>query len=155
MLSKQSKHIFENSALPKALIKTIGQFAGYDVSGRRGTFWHEVEWGGTSFIKMPNSGCSLFGKNVHVHRYTIKRRTPRSYLLEYVDSTVICKSFAGFSYKFTTMFPISKIRRVFPLRRKNDEDQDSILNSICDDYHFPVQSIKKINNNFLLNFNEF
>jgi len=153
MLSNQSKHMFENSTLPRTLIKIVGEFAGFDVPYQRGSFWYEVDWGGVSFVRLP-TGCSQFGKNVHIHCYTITKRTARSYLLEYTDSIVICESFAGFSYKFKAVFPISKTRRVFPLRRKNDVHQDTLLSSICDDYYFPVPHVKKVNNNFVLGFSE-
>jgi len=82
-----------------------------------------LSWGGYSFVKMARDFglySGIIGKNIHVNKWVVKKRTPKSYIVSYINTAVVCETDFGLTYKYSAKLSgYNKcIRRIFPFRRK-------------------------------------
>ena len=117
MLSKESS-ILKKCGLPKVLCRLIGEFSGFDLYLKPGNFFFDYTASGSTYVNL--DGLNLFiGDNMNISKWLIKKRTPKSYLVEYDSTLVTCEVRPGRVYRFVTSFEqLNGIRRIFPFRRK-------------------------------------
>ena len=121
-LSKSSNIVYQKTRIGKDSSRLIGEFAGFDLNLQPGSTFSDIENGGNTFVKCKEYAMysSIIGRNVHVNYWTVKERTPKSYIVQYVNTTVVCESDYFVSYKYNVVLPNYKnrIKRIFPFRRK-------------------------------------
>lgn len=154
-LSKSAHIILEKSQLPLILCKLVGEFAGTDVALLRGDSFFELERGGTTFVALDEKRYVL-GDNIHVHQWLVKRRTPKSYVIQYKDTVVVCENgWACYKYNAVSKKLEGKEKRIFPFRRKLKNDQKNVVSNIIErNYQSLPPNVKvvPISHNFFVQF---
>jgi len=126
-LSKTSNEVLATAKIGKDLSRLVGQFAGTDLELLPGSTFYEIEMGGHSYIKCNDFGIysGLVGRNIHVNEWVVKKRTPKSYIVKYSKTTVVCESdyFVSYKYVVELLHYKNKEKRIFPFRRKIDSSK--------------------------------
>ena len=126
-LSKTSNEVFNIAKIGTELSRLVGEFAGTDLELLPGSKYYEIERGGHSYIKCKDFGLysGIIGRNFHVNEWIVKKRTPKSYIVKYSNTTVVCESDYFVSYKYVAKLPNYKnvVKRIFPFRRKIKSSQ--------------------------------
>lgn len=122
-LSPKSKIVAEITGIGKDLSRLVGEFGGTDLHLLPGDSFYDISMGGYSFVKMARDFglySGIIGKNIHVNEWLVKKRTPKSYVVEYRRTVVVCETDFGLTYKYCAKLSgyDKCIRRVFPFRRK-------------------------------------
>ena len=156
-LSKTSEAVRTTAKIGTDLSRLVGEFCGTDLYLLPGSKFYDTEKGGFSFIKCDLGLYSgIIGRNFHVNEWIVKKRTPKSYIVQYSRTTVVCESDYFVSYKYMVELANYKnlVKRIFPFRRKEDTSQlmDQIANQ-----HYLVLICKSLectaNGNFYLEVN--
>ena len=122
-LSKYTQPILECTPFDRNTCKLVGEFAGNDVHLLRGEKYYVLHSGENTFVRMKLDGhtyASRLGENRHVHVFEVVRRTPCSYVTEYLHTIIICHSLNQKDvFKFRKVFNHlkDKTRRFFPNRK--------------------------------------
>ena len=159
-LSKQSNIVVSTTPLGTDLSRLVGEFAGYDLALLPGDSFYDIEIGGFSHVKLARDFglySGVIGKNLHINKWLVKRRTPESYLVQYVETAVVCETDFGLTYKYRADLPIynKAVRRVFPFRRKLKTPD--ILKELAQRNYVILlckSAIRKANGDFYLTFSE-
>ena len=120
-LSKKSREVAETTGIGVDLSRLVGEYAGNDLYLLPGQCFYDIEMEGYSFVKTtPDLGWNsgIIGKNIHVNEWIVKKRTPKSYVIRYNQTAVVCETDFGLTYKYRAILPKKNVRRVFPFRRK-------------------------------------
>ena len=131
-ISKESQAVRE--FLDTDTAKLVGEFAAMDThSGSK--YFYQFQREGRTFITLTRYDfCPVtLGENMLIHKYTIKERTVKSYLVEYSETMVYVKSVlpsALFYFSFVNPDKLGVIRRVFPFRRVCYDDKLKCLDCI-------------------------
>ena len=111
-----------------------------------------------SYVKCKEFGIysCMLGKNLHLNEWRVCRRTPKSYVVEYNRTIVIC-GHGYVAYKYRCMMPKykNKMRRIFPFRRKTDSRE--LLRKLSERTYFILScanSIQTTNGDFYLDFSQ-
>ena len=125
-LSKTSDEVLNTAKIGKELSRLVGEFAGTDLELLPGAKFYDIESGGFTYIKSTFGIYSgIIGRNLHVNEWIVKKRTPKSYIVKYSKTTVVCESDYFVSYKYVAELPNYKNveKRIFPFRRKVKSSQ--------------------------------
>lgn len=125
-LSKTSGAVLTTANIGTDLSRLVGEFCGTDLYLLPGSKFYDMERGGFTFIKCELGLYSgIIGRNCHVNEWIVKKRTPKSYIVEYSRTTVVCESDYFVSYKYMVELPKYKnlVKRIFPFRRKVDTSE--------------------------------
>ena len=116
MISKES-NVLKKHGVPTVLCRIIGEFAGCDLHLKPGQFFFDYTASGRTYVNL--DGLTLFiGDNMNISKWLIKKRTPKSYVVEYDSTLVNCEVQTGRVYRFITTFEqLNGSRRIFPFRR--------------------------------------
>jgi len=119
-ISQHTLTILEHTPLSRVESKIIGEFIGMDTSLFAGEIFMEQKKIGKTYFKRQNGFYFAIGSNYNILMWKIKKRTPKSYVIEYVRSIIVVDTYDGVLYKFniTENELKNKVKRVFPLRRK-------------------------------------
>ena len=159
-LSKQSQAVNIIASIGTDMSRLIGQFAGNDLPLQPGDSFYDIEIGGFSHVKMARHFglyTGIIGKNLHINEWIVKRRTPQSYVVEYVNTAVVCETDFGLTYKYRAHLPgySDGVRRIFPFRRKLKTT--NILKELSERNYVVLlckSKIRKDNGDFYLTFSE-
>ena len=158
-LSKTSNEVLATAKIGKDLSRLVGQFAGTDLELLPGSTFYEIEMGGHSYIKCNDFGIysGLVGRNIHVNEWVVKKRTPKSYIVKYSKTTVVCESDYFVSYKYMAELPNYKNveKRIFPFRRKISSSQ--ILEDLANRHYLVLicnSKVQTTNGDFYLEFSK-
>lgn len=122
-LSKESIAILNSTTLNKVEAKIIGEFSGHDVDLLPGQIFEEPFKRGRTFafVKSSHAFSTILGSNFVFHRYTVVRRTPKSYMVRYKETVVYCVSQTSntiYLFQFVSdRLQHPNPHRVFPLYR--------------------------------------
>ena len=133
-LSKRSRAVYVATTQSTDICRLIGEFLGTDLPLKPRDKFYDLEIGGLSFIACNFEGfrCVL-GKNIHLNEWTVRSRTPKSYILKYCQTIVVCAGDVGVTYRFKcelAKYSENKIKRVFPFRRT--QPNASLLQNLCE-----------------------
>lgn len=119
-ISHFTKSILDITPLCRIECKIIGEFCGMDTNLLPGDVFVEHQKAGRTFFKRDNGLYFSIGSNYNVLLWKIKKRTPKSYIVEYIRSLIIVDTHDSVLYKFEIEQEEhkNKCKRVFPLRRK-------------------------------------
>jgi len=153
-LSRESETV--SLFVPRVLARIIGYFSGFDLHLEKGDTFIDYGARGHTSYQLENLRFYI-GKNYNIHRYKITRVTPKSYVLQYLDSEVniIHPIRRNTSHKFIRQFN-SKFgkSRVFPFRRSDHPDWVSTIRSNQEHLIFLDEYIhvREIRDNFVISF---
>ena len=122
-LSKKSKAVAQTSGLSTDLCRLVGEFVGADLPLLPRMKFYDMEVGGHTYVRASKRFgfyTCMVGKNLHLNEWIVKKRTPKSYVVQYSQSIIVCESELGVTYKFHADVPEhkNKVKRIFPFRRK-------------------------------------
>ena len=128
MLSKKSSVVELVTGIGVDLSRLVGEYTGTDLSLLPGEFFYDVDEGGYSFVRMAQDlglYSGIIGKNIHVNEWIVKKRTPHSYIVTYKQTSVICETDFGLTYRYPAVLKEYKnrVRRIFPFRRRLQPNQ--------------------------------
>lgn len=155
-LSRKSKAVFTATGLSTDLCRLVGEYLGSDLALLPKQNFYDIEIGGKSYIKFPNWNGYNFpvGTNLHLNEWIVKKRTPKSYVVAYSKTIVICENLKGITYKFSAHIPeLDRVRRIFPFRRKLNTER--ILKDLSDRTYVVLNCDTKIvgsGKNFIIDF---
>ena len=160
MLSKKSREVELATGIGVDLSRLVGEFAGTDLTLLPGECFYDIELGGYSFVKMAQDFglySGIIGKNIHVNEWVVKKRTPKSYVVQYKQTSIICETDFGLTYKYHVMLKenANRVRRIFPFRRRLQPNQH-ILEELDERKYDILACTSKVRNNgdFYLKFSE-
>ena len=160
MLSKQSREVERATGIGVDLSRLVGEYIGTDLPLLPGECFYDIELGGYSFVKMAQDFglySGIIGKNIHVNEWVVKRRTPQSYVVKYRQTSVICETDFGLTYKYYAVLKehVNRVRRIFPFRRKLQPNQH-ILEELEERKYdvLACTSKARTNGDFFLHFSE-
>ena len=135
-LSESSNLVYQKTRIGKDSSRLIGEFAGCDLYLQPGSTFFDIENGGSTYVKCQEYAMysSIIGRKSQVNSWLGKKRTPKSYIVQYLNSTVVCESDYFVSYKYNVVLPNyrNRIKRIFPFRRKiQKSDVTTILDEIA------------------------
>jgi len=153
-LSRESETV--SLFVPRVLARIIGYYSGFDLPLEKGDTFIDYDARGHTSYQLENMRFYI-GRNYNVHRYMITRVTPKSYVLQYLDTEVniIHPNRRNTSHKFvkqiTSKFGKS---RVFPFRRSDNPDWVSTIRANQEDIIFLDEYIhvREIRDNFVISF---
>jgi hypothetical protein len=156
-ISKESQVVRE--FLDTDTAKLVGEFAAMDTHSES-KYFYQFQREGRTFISLTRYDfCPVtLGENMLIHKYTIKGRTVKSYLVEYSETMVYVKSIlpsALFYFNFVNPVKLGT-RRVFPFRRACYDDTLKCLDYIHEQQseviHLDSSDITQLlNSNFIVN----
>ena len=154
-LNKLTNDISKLTGLSVLSCRLIGEFAAFETSLQKGDFFSEYKVGGRTYIRRNENNNVYFclGENCCVKLWKIEKRTPQSYVVKYVSTLVIIRTFQDMLYKFFIVESQheNKIKRVFPFRRNAkymSQDIGPILQ--CESVFIPQNNIKQELGNFII-----
>ena len=157
-ISKRSAAVDSISGLGRDISRLVGEFNGWDLALQPNELFYDCEVGGRSYVKCKEFGIysCMLGKNLHLNEWRVCRRTPKSYVVEYNRTIVIC-GHGYVAYKYRCMLPKykNKMRRIFPFRRKTDSRE--LLRKLSERTYFILscaKSIQTTNGDFYLDFSQ-
>ena len=135
MISKSAEAVRIYTVLGTELSRLVGEFMGADLSLLPHQNFYDVELGGHTYIhangKFGLYTC-LMGRNIYIHEWVVKQRTPKSYVVRYSQTIIICEGGDDVAYKYHCKLQEKKdiVKRIYPFRRKMKTEQ--ILRDLSD-----------------------